>query len=427
MKRMLFIMTYSFIVLGIYAFGKTQETEQLSVALNTQYSKSISDASQKLGELEESVKKSLLFEDEKSSAKEREDVWRLSSDIKASIGALPVNESFSTSWMNYLGRLGNYAKESTEQGNKDDYYAVMKRASDNLDELSSEWQVATSDLLSGDMTMQHWENKLGSNVEDEGNWGKMGASIKQYGEAVFPLTASESDAQKKKELRNIKDQKITEDEAIERFKKLLPEVSNDVIAAEKSRKGAPYPFYHIRFSENSSIGYIDITQKGGHILSYLVERRMGKPTKSFEELKKMASEFLDKADYKDVVLEESRENDVAWHFVFVRVNPDNNAKVFSDPIHIKMAKDNGEVLGMDTSEYIRKETLKPQPIRDVNWKEFFRMGVKVMEEELAYVENQQLEQRLTHYLTVVSNDKKPETYKIVVDTDTLEVIKTEKQ
>lgn len=53
MKRMLFIMTYSFIVLGIYAFGKTQETEQLSVALNTQYSKSISDASQKLGELEE--------------------------------------------------------------------------------------------------------------------------------------------------------------------------------------------------------------------------------------------------------------------------------------------------------------------------------------------------------------------------------------
>ncbi|WP_153732204.1 PepSY1/2 domain-containing protein [Sporosarcina obsidiansis] len=427
MKRMIFILTYAFIVLGIYSFGKTQENEQLSIALQTQYSKSISDSSQKLGELEEAVKKSLLFEDKKSSAKEREDIWRLSSDIKASIASLPVDESFSTAWMNYLGRLGNYAKESTEQGNSDEYYAVIQKASDNLSELSNEWQVATSGMLSGKMSIKNWENRLSGTTEEETKWSKMGQSIKQYGEAVFPLTASETDAQKKKELRNIKDAKISEDEAIQRFKNLLPEVSNDVIAAEKSRKGSPYPFYHIRFSQNSSIGYIDITQKGGHILSYLVERRMGKPTKSYEELLQMANQFLEKAEYKDVVFEEARENDVAWHFVFIRENPDNGAKVFSDPIHIKMAKDNGEVLGVNTSEYIRKEQLKPQPIRPVNWKEFFRPDVKIMKEELAYVENNQLEQRLAHYLTVVSNEKKQETYKIVIDTDTLEVIKTEKQ
>ncbi len=427
MKRMIFILSYAFIVLGVYAFGKAQESEQLSIALNTQYSKSISDASEKLGELEEAVKKSMLFEDQKSTSKERENIWRLSSDIKNSIGSLPVNESFSTAWMNYLGRLGNFAKESTEEGNPDEYYAVIQRASENLNELSAEWQSATSDLLSGQMNMVNWEQKLGAAKEHSENWHQLGQSIKQYGEAVFPLTASETDAQKKKELQNIKDAKITEEEAIRLFKKLLPGVSNDIIAAEKSRKGSPYPFYHIRFAENSSIGYIDITQKGGHILSYLIERRMGEPTKEYEELKKLAADFLHQAEYRDVVFEEARENDTAWHFVFVRKDPVNQAKVFSDPIHIKMAKDTGEVLGVNTSEYIRAEQLKPQPIRPVNWQEFFRPGVKVMEEELAYVENMQLQQRLAHYLTVVSNDENPETYKIVIDTDTLEVIKTEKQ
>ncbi|ARK25912.1 hypothetical protein SporoP37_15375 [Sporosarcina sp. P37] len=427
MKRMIFILTYSFIVLGIYTIGTVQENEQLSIALNTQYSKSMTDASQKLGELEEAVKKSLLFEDQKSSAKEREDIWRLSSDIKTSIASLPVDESFSTSWMNYLGRLGNYAKQSTEKGDPDEYYAVIQRAADNLEEFSSEWQLATKDLMSGKMSIGHWEKKLRDSPEGKANWNKMGQTVMEYTETVFPLTASESDVQKKKELRNLKDQKISEEEAIQKFKKLLPAVSNDIIAAERSRKGAPYPFYHIRFAENSSIGYIDITEKGGHVLSYLVERRMGEPQRSYEELQKSAEQFLKQADYKDLVLEETRENDSAWHFVYVRVNPGNNAKVFSDPIHIKLAKDNGEIIGLDASEYIRKEQLKPQPVRDVDWNKFFRSEVTVMEEELAYVENSQLEQRLAYYLTVVAGEENVETYKILVDTDTLEVITTEKQ
>ncbi|WP_233201442.1 PepSY1/2 domain-containing protein [Sporosarcina sp. P13] len=424
---MVFFLTYSFIVLGIYTLGTTRENEQLSIALNTQYSNSISDASQKLGELEDAVKKSLLFEDNKSSSKEREDIWRLSSDIKSSIATLPVDESFSTSWMNYLGRLGNFAKESTEQGNPDEYYEVIQKAADNLNELSSEWQVATKGLLSGNLSISHWENKLRDSPDGKANWSKMGQSVMEYTETVFPLTASESDAQKKKDLSGIKEAKIAEEEAIDKFKQLFPNVSNDLIVVDKSRKGSPYPFYHLRFAESSAIGYIDITQKGGHVLSYLVERRMGKPTKDYEELEKLAEQFLKQADYSDLVLEEARENDTAWHFVFVRVNPENGAKVFSDPIHMKMAKDTGEVLGLDASEYIRKEKLAPQPIRKVDWKQFFRPGVEVMDEQLAYVEDRQMQQRLAHYLTVVSDKEKSETYKILVDTDTLEVITTEKQ
>lgn len=424
---MIFILTYAFIVLGIYTFGTVRENEQMSIALNGQYSKNMTDASQKMSELGEAVNKSLLFEDQKSSAKEREDIWRLSSDIKSSIASLPVDESFSTSWMNYLGRLGNYAKESTEQDDTDDYYHVMQRASENLEELTNEWQLATKSMLSKRMSISHWENKLRDSPDGKTNWGKMGESVMEYTEAVFPLTASESDAKKKKELREIKDDKVTEDEAILKFKKLLPTISNDIIAAERSRKGAPYPFYHIRFAENSSIGYIDITEKGGHVLSYLVERRMGKPIVSYDELEKLANDFLKKADYKDLVLEEARENDTAWHFVYVRVHPENKAKVFSDPIHIKLAKDNGEVIGLNASEYIRKEEPKAQPIRTAEWHTFFRPDVTVMDQELAYVEDSQMQQRLAHYLTVVSGEENLETYKVLVDTDTLEVITTEKQ
>ena len=224
------------------------------------------------------------------------------------------------------------------------------------------------------------------------------------------------------------DKEITREEAIEQFKILFPDVSNGSIVVETSKTGSPYPFYHLRFAENQSIGYVDITEKGGHVLSFLAERPFGKTSLDFPVIQKKAENFLANSGYGDTVFEEARENNTAWHLVYVRVEPEYNAKVFSDVIHLKVAKDTGSIVGLDAMEYIRKENTKQQKIVKKDWKRFFHSNVRVMEEELAYVENDRLEQRLAYYLTVTMEiDGKVETYKVVVDTETSEVIKTEKQ
>jgi spore germination protein len=97
-------------------------------------------------------------------------------------------------------------------------------------------------------------------------------------------------------------------------------------------------------------------------------------------------------------------------------------------IHLKVAKDTGSILGIDAMEYIQKEETKKQPIKKIDWKRFFHSNVKVVNEELAYVENDRFEQRLSHYLTVMmETDGVTETYIVVVDTETGAIIETEKQ
>ena len=233
--------------------------------------------------------------------------------------------------------------------------------------------MATVGLVNGKLSMDDWKNRLDS-TEKGHDWAGMGTAVKQYTESDFPLTASESDSMKKKELRDMADAKVTSEEAVERFKKLFPTVSNDVIGVETSKPGSPYPFYHIRFAENQTIGYIDITEKGGHVLSFLSERPFGKESLPFEDIQKKAEKFLKDAGYKDLVYEESRENSTAWHMVYVRVEPEYKAKVFSDTIHLKVAKDNGGIVGLDASEYIRKEKTKAQPITKKDWKNIFPFG-----------------------------------------------------
>lgn len=426
MKKMIFILAYALVVVSVFAFSKATESNKLAILLSNQYAQQMADASEKMDELDTAVKKTLLFNQSEGSKKAREDIWRLSSDIKRSVASLPLDSAFSTSWMNYLGRIGNYAKDADRLSDPGEYHKVMSQASKNLGVMHEDWMLATAGLIQGQYSMDEWTNRLNASNPNF-DWSNLGTSIKQYTEADFPLTASESDAMKKKELKNIDEAKITKAEAVERFKTLFPQVSNDVIGVEKSKPGSPYPFFHIRFADGESIGYIDITEKGGHVLSYLSERPFGKSSVPFEDLKRTAEEFLKAAGYKDVVYEESRENNTAWHFVFVREEPFYGAKVFSDVIHLKIAKDTGDILGLDASEYIRKEKLHRQSIKKIDWKEFFHKDVQVVEDELAYVENERLEQRLARYLKVMRDENgHTGTYNVLVDTETLEVIKTEK-
>ncbi|MFS0687926.1 PepSY1/2 domain-containing protein [Sporosarcina sp. 179-K 8C2 HS] len=426
MKKMIFILAYALVVVSVFAYTKTTENEKLAIALSNQYANQMAEASEKLDELNSAVKQTLLFNNSEESKKAREDIWRLSSDIKSSVASLPLDTSVSTSWINYLGRIGNYAKEADRLSNPDEYHKVMTQASKNLGAMQDEWMVATAGIFDRRYSLDEWTHRLDASNPNIA-WSNMGTSVKQYTEADFPLTASESDAMKKKELKNIDDAKVTQAEAVDRFKTLFPQVSNDVIGVETSKPGSPYPFYHIRFSDGESIGYIDITEKGGHVLSYLSERPFGKTALPFEDIKRNAEEFLKAAGYKDVVYEESRENNTSWHFVFVREEPFYGAKVFSDVIHLKLAKDTGDIIGLNAAEYIRKEKLHRQSIKKMDWKEFFHKDVQVVENELAYVENDRLEQRLAHYLKVTRDENGHiGTYNVIVDTETSEVIKTEK-
>lgn len=427
MKKFIFILCYALVTLSIFSYGKTTENKQLSHLLSGQYAKTMTDASEKLEELDTAVKKTLLFNESEGFDRARDDIWRLSSDVKNAVGSLPLDRGFSNSWMNYLGRIGNYAKEAEKLGDKEEYHQAMTQASVNLRGMADEWQVATRNLVGGDLSVETWRNQLDS-VDAAYDWDGMRETVKQYTESDFPLTASESDALKKKELQTLSDKKVTPDEAISRFKALFPNVSQSTIVVENSQPGAPYPFYHIRFAEDRSVGYIDITEKGGHVLSFLAERPFGQEVQTYEMIEESAERFLAAAGYEDAVLEDARENDTSWHFVFVREEPNYGAKVFSDAIHLKVAKDTGGIIGLDAMEYIQKEDVKEQPIVEQNWDTFFRPNVTVIEDELAYVENDRMEQRLAYYLTVTLDLKdERDTYAVVVDTETGEVIKTEKQ
>ncbi|MBK3497265.1 germination protein YpeB [Viridibacillus sp. YIM B01967] len=427
MKKLTFFLVYTVIVFSIFSYTTSIEKTNLKQLLHAQYTNKMAGASSQLNELQKAVQQSLLFSDPTALNDSLQDVWRLSSDIRQTIGDLPLDREFTTQWMNYLGRLGNQAKLTmTTEESKANWNKSVTNVASNLSSFSSEWDVATAHLLQEDKHYNKWLDQL-SNMDVDSNFTNLSASVKSYTESDFPLTSSESDRQKKKDLQALKDQPISEKQALARFKEMFTQYDKATIRIEESAKTAPYPFYHITFHDGIRLGYADITKKGGHLLSYLVERPVDESTLSQEELVTRANKRMNQLGFDDLKIVDSRENTMAWHLNYVRINPDNKAKIYADGVQVKIAKDNGEIIGINSMEYIQKETLKNQPMKKINWKTFFDKNVEIVEEDLAYSENDKMEERLCYELTVVYYNKNvPHTFRVLVDTETAEIIKNEK-
>lgn len=425
MKKIIWVIVSSVaVVFLMYHFSVQSQNNRLENALAVQYSNQLTSASEKLTKLTESVDQTMLFTDKEALEQPLDDVWRISSDIRTSISSLPISSETSTVWMNYLNRLGNGAAQ-VKNGEVpiEEWQKNMVSTRENLQALSDQWAFTNKDGGNKDYIVTAFvQNKLDKNGEK--NWKSLGNSVKAYTESDFPMTASETDQQKKKDLQHIKDSEITEDEAKEQFVKLFPEFKDAKIHITESSQDAPYPFYHIEFHEGIRIGYADLTKKGGHILSFLLERPFEKTTITVQQMKDKSAEYMKTLGFTDTEMVEYRENSVAWHLSFARKDENNDALIYADGIQLKIAKDNGELLGLNAMEYIQKEKIGKQEIVPLDNMGLFSSNFYIEEERLAYVENKQLEQRLA-YQVLAKNDTIG-TYKIYIDTENHEILHADK-
>ncbi len=424
MRTMLVILTIAVIGLGAYSIDLHGDKESLQRTVHAQYTEKLTDASEKLSYLQRAVSQSLLFKDEQAIHSELDSIWRLSSEVRSSISNIPIGQELSNQWLGYLGRLGDEAKKTAKSGDYEAWREKMPQISTNLQALSDEWTTATVDYYKQDGNMDVWMRQVDNKNPNTG-FDNIKKTLKDYGESDFPLTLSESDWQKKLDLKALQDSVITEKEALEKVKYLFPIIKDATFTVTKSSDTAPYPFYHIQFHQGIRLGYVDLTEKGGHLLSYLVERPVDEAKLSQEEIIKKAEEHLKRLEMKDVAFVESRENHLAWHVTFARVNPGDNALIYADGVQLKIAKDNGELLGANAMEYIQEEAIKPQKANPIDWKTFFDDNVRVEEVRNIYTDNGQFEQRLCYEVIAVRDEQAQETFRIVVDAENHNVLKVE--
>jgi germination protein YpeB len=125
---------------------------------------------------------------------------------------------------------------------------------------------------------------------------------------------------------------------------------------------APFPGYSFTLASPQGRIYVDVTEKGGHVVQMLYDRPVGAARLGVEEAVAKATEFLERQGFRAMVPTYSlREGNTC---TVSAVAQENGVLIYPDQIKVKIALDNGEVLGWDATAYYtnhRKRTI-PRPL-----------------------------------------------------------------
>lgn len=144
---------------------------------------------------------------------------------------------------------------------------------------------------------------------------------------------------------------ITAEEAKARALAYLPEgVTADVL--QVGERNGRVPVWAVRLSPGQGRPAItvDVTREGGHLVSYINARPAGEPRLTLEEAREAGLSYLAAHGWTDM---EPTYGEVADGFATVQyVAAPGGVLIYPDQVKVRIALDNGEVVGVDARSYV---------------------------------------------------------------------------
>src|SRR5699024_4126847 len=221
----------------------------------------------------------------------------------------------------------------------------------------------------------------------------------------------------------IKGKKQSEEKIKKQAKKLF-NLDTEDLTVTKSEKGAEIQTYTLSREEEDRYMYVEMTEKGAYPLSLLIDRPINEAKLSLYDGQLEAEKFLESFDFEDMELYETQQFDNMGLYAFVHV--DDDVRIFPDTMAIKVALDDGEVIGLQTYEYVRnhhdRKIEKPKLSME-EAKEKVNGNINIEENHVSLIENELGEEVVTYEFVGIMNE---ETYRIFINGDTGDEEKVEK-
>jgi spore germination protein len=239
-------------------------------------------------------------------------------------------------------------------------------------------------------------------------------TVEEYGETDFgPAFVS---MQKKDEnFKYLEGASISEKDAVKLAKKYAGFGRNATVKVTQNGKGSDFDFFSVSItnSKTKQEANMDITKKGGYPIWFMKNREVNKQRISLNDASNQAIKFLKDNGYKNLNLFESAQYDHVGVFNFVANEGD--VRIYPDAIRVKVALDNGNIIGLTAEDYLKSHHKRdiPKPaITSQEAREKISQNVKVMEEGLAVIINDLNKEVLCfEFLGTMDND----TYRIFVN------------
>ena len=332
--------------------------------------------------------KSLISSTPEHGAETLTNVWREANLAQAYLSQLPIESQELENTERFLNQVSDYSYSLSRKNIYDE--SLTEEDLNNLKELhtySVELETTlnqlSEDINAGRIKWNELENKgqeaFAQQVSTSSldGFSSLEENFHEYSGLIYDGAFSEHITSTEK--KGLTGEDIDEETAKQ---KVIQFVGQDNIKDVQSlgfSENATIPEYNFSVTTNDDINIsISISKKGGHIVYMNSNRNVNTEIISQEEANEKGKEFLNNHGYSNM-----KETYYLKQDGIVTINyayEQDNVVVYSDLIKVKVALDNGEVLGIETVGYLNNHV----ETRDLS-------NIKITQEEAKRTLNKDLE------------------------------------
>lgn len=369
---------------------------ELKQTLNNSYSQSFYELVEYSNNVETLLAKAQISSTPEYSAKTFTEIWREANLAENSLAKIPITHVTLTSANKYLNQVSDYAyslSHKTIENNSltDEDLNNIKMLYDNAKTLNMTLSVLESDMGNGnlsweELTKKERDTELAQEVSNisQDNFGNIEKNLQDYEGLIYdgPFSEHMTSPTPKGLGEGNYDQTMSEEIFYQYVDKgEIISLNYNGIVDGKLRA---HSFTGI-YNDGTNV-YVDISEIGGKVIFISKSRQPQIATIDIEMAKNLAQEFLKKHGFQS--MEESyfmmEGNSVTINFAYTQ----NGVICYPDLIKVKVALDNGEILGMETQGYLNSHTVREfsEPKIDVNEaRKLVNQNVEITSERLALI------------------------------------------
>lgn len=371
-RKMYSIVVVVIAAVAIWGIYQYKHAANLRQELDNQYNRAFYDMTGYVNNVEVLLIKSLISSTPTKTAATLQEAWRQANMAQTNLGQLPVSQQVLANTSKFLTQVGDLSYSINNQsmdGKKltDEQYKLIEKLhgysvslEQSLNDLQN--QLTSGRIKWGDLANKGTKlfQKTSSQMPSE-QFENIEKTFLDYPTLIYDgpfsdhMTSTEPKGLTGDNINTEKAKQIVTDF----FGKDKVEVVSD-IGKDDTSKIKTYS-YNVKFKNapKEQDAKIDVTQKGGHILWMLYSRPVPEEKIKMEQAKEFAGKFLKKQGFKDMVdtyyLKE--DNTAVINYAYSQ----NNVIVYTDLIKVKVALDNGEIIGFESKGYISSHSERDIP------------------------------------------------------------------
>lgn len=350
------------LITGYYAYVLRER--YITTKVNT-YNQALANVVNYVNNVENYLAKATISRSAEYSTEALTQIWSDSNLACVYLAQIPLKEEGLAKTSRFLNQVSDYSYSlsrktiANEELSSDDLENLQKLHQYALDLETTLNQIA-NEVSEGIITWDEFDktNQFAQAVSNVNVFENIDSNLNEYEGLIYD--GAYSDHVEKAEKKGLTGDDCTEEEAMAKVKEFLGDERVVKISSNGFIENAKIPCYDFYVSlTGEEAASIEVSKKGAHIIEFSINRSVESENIGIEDANERGKKFLEEHDFpfmrETYYLKE--QNVLTINYAY----DEDSTVVYPDLIKVKVAMDNGEILGIETYGYLNSHTARTLP------------------------------------------------------------------